>query len=208
MKSLNRVRKRDGTLPRNSHKAVTHEPVPARAPWIAPSAELNRRSSRAQQDQLRPISAYDDAANIVLLGDPGAGKTHTFREYAARCGGRYVTARAFLVTPAAKFDGTLFIDGLDEKRAGRSDRDTVDALVEKLFVVGPGKVRISCRVADWLGDSDLAALRPYFELSGDPIVLQLDRLSGDEQRAVLQAEGLSPDDADTFLRECSRPRAG
>ena len=34
----------------------------------------------------------------------------------------------FLVTPAARFEGTLFIDGLDEKRAGRGDRDTVDAL--------------------------------------------------------------------------------
>jgi predicted NACHT family NTPase len=158
--------------------------------------------SRVQQDQL-PISAYDDAANIVLLGDPGAGKTHTFRECAARCGCRYVTARAFLVMPAAKFAGTLFIDGLDEKRAGRSDRDTVDALVEKLFAVGPGKVRISCRVADWLGVSDLAALRPYFELRGEPVVLQLDALSGDEQRAVLQAEGLSAGDADAFLREAT-----
>jgi predicted NACHT family NTPase len=157
--------------------------------------------SSARQDQLRPISAYDNAANIVLLGDPGAGKTHTFRECAARCGGRYVTARTFLVTPAAKFDGTLFIDGLDEKRAGRSDRDTVDALVEKLFAVGPSRVRISSRAADWLGDSDLAALRPYFELSGVPVVLQLDRLSEDEQRAVLQAERLSAGDADAFLRE-------
>jgi hypothetical protein len=159
--------------------------------------------SKAQHEELRPISAYDAAENIVLLGDPGAGKTHTFRECAARSGGRYVTARAFLVTPAAKFDGTLFIDGLDEKRAGRSDRDTVDALIEKLFEVGPGKVRISCRAADWLGDSDLAALRPYFELSGDPIVLQLGRLSGDEQRVVLQAEGLSAGDAAAFLQEAT-----
>ena len=143
--------------------------------------------SKAEADQPRPISMYDDASNIVLLGDPGAGKTHTFRECAARSGGRYMTARAFLVTPGTKFHGTLFIDALDEKRAGRSDRDTVDALVEKLFAVGPDKVRISCRVADWLGDSDLAALRPYFELSEDPVVLLLDRLSYNEQRAVLQA---------------------
>src|SRR5215831_16252451 len=143
---------------------------------------IESATSGARQDQLRPISAYEDAANIVLLGDPGAGKTHTFRQWVAFSGGQYVTARAFLVTPATKFDGTLFIDGLDEKRAGRSDRDTVDALVAKLFAVGPSKVRISCRVADWLGDSDLAALRPYFELSGDHVVLALDRLSGDEQR--------------------------
>jgi hypothetical protein len=94
---------------------------------------------QGQREQLRPISAYDNAASIVLLGDPGAGKTRTFRECAERCGGRYVTARAFLVTPAAKFNGALFIDGLDEKRAGRGDRDTVDALVEKLSRSGPGR---------------------------------------------------------------------
>jgi hypothetical protein len=41
--------------------------------------------------------------------------------------------------PVAKFDGTLFIDGLDEKRAGRSDRDVVDALVRRLFDVEPGR---------------------------------------------------------------------
>jgi predicted NACHT family NTPase len=115
---------------------------------------------KARQDELQPFSAYDDAANIVLLGDPGAGKSHTFRQAAVRSGGRCITARAFLVKPAVKFEGTLFIDGLDERRAGRSDRDTVDALVEKLFAVEPRKVRISCRIADWLGDSDLAALDP------------------------------------------------
>jgi predicted NACHT family NTPase len=158
---------------------------------------------QAQEDEVRPISAYDNAANIVLLGDPGAGKTYTFRQCAARSNGRYVTARAFLVTPAAKFDGILFIDGLDEKRAGRSDRDTVDALVEKLFAVSPRGVRISCRIADWLGESDLAALRPYFELSGDPVVLQLARLSHEEQRIVLQAEGLSAAEAEALLSEAN-----
>jgi predicted NACHT family NTPase len=160
---------------------------------------IESTSSGAKEDQLRPISFYGDAVNIILLGDPGSGKTHTFRECAARCGGRFVTARAFLVTPASRLGGTLFIDGLDEKRAGRNDRDTVDALVEKLFAVSPTKVRISCRAPDWLGDSDLAALRPYCELSGEPVVLQLDRLSNDEQRVVLQAQGLSTGDANTFL---------
>jgi predicted NACHT family NTPase len=163
---------------------------------------------KAQHDEPQPFSTYDAAANIVLLGDPGAGKTHTFRQSATRCGGQYVAARAFLVTPAIKFGGILFIDGLDEKRAGRSDRDTVDALVEKLFAVGPGKVRISCRVADWLGDSDLAALRPYFERSGEPVVLQLGRLAEDEQRVVLQAEGLSADEADAFLRQATERALG
>jgi len=170
--------------------------------------KIEMTQSRVGEGQLTPISMYDNTANIVLLGDPGAGKTHTFRAWATRCGGRYVTARAFLVTPGATFDGALFIDGLDEKRAGRSDRDTVDALTTKLFEVRPPKVRISCRAADWLGDSDIAALHPYFELNGDPVVLQLDRLSVQEQRAVLEAEGLTTSDADSFLGQANERALG
>jgi predicted NACHT family NTPase len=154
-----------------------------------------------QQVELRPMSAYDKAPNIVLLGDPGAGKSHTFRECAVRSGGQLITARNFLVTPSTNLTKRLFIDGLDEKRGGRTDRDTVDALVEKLFDVAPTHVRISCRVADWLGESDLAALRPYFEQSGGPVVLQLDRLNPDEQALVLQGEGLSIAQAERFLEE-------
>ena len=164
---------------------------------------IEPKPTNAEEEELRPISAYDGVANIILLGDPGAGKSHTFRESAARCGGQLVTARAFLVTPAANLGKNLFIDALDEKRGGRTDRETVDALVEKLFEVAPGKVRISCRVADWLGQSDLAALRPFFELNGEPVVLQLGRLSPAEQCAVLQAEGLSAEEAKAFRREAT-----
>jgi len=153
-------------------------------------------------DEIRTVSSFAERPNIVLLGDPGAGKSHTFRQLAQASRGRLVTARAFLVTPAAQVDDVLFIDGLDERRAGRGDRDTVDALVEKLFAVAPKKVRISCRAADWLGESDLAALRPFFEANGgEPIVLLLERLSPDEQRMVLAEQGLSNDDVSNFVGE-------
>lgn len=153
-------------------------------------------------EQTRSFSSFSDQANIVLLGDPGAGKSHTFEQFAQAGQGRLVTVRSFLVTPAVPSTETLFVDGLDERRAGRSDRDTVDELVEKLFAVGPKKVRISCRAADWLGDSDLAALRPYFETNGGaPVVLLLERLSCEEQRAVLIDQGMREDEASSFIAE-------
>ena len=94
----------------------------------------------------------------------------------------------------------LFIDGLDERRGGRGDRDTIDRMVEKLLEVTPPKVRLSCRVADWLGESDLAAFSPYFQQSGDPPVLLLQNLSEVELRAVLAAQGVAPEVADGFLK--------
>jgi glutamyl-tRNA synthetase len=175
-------------------------------PQIRPSDRLVRqispRSRKEDADEARAISNFADCPNIVLLGDPGAGKSHTFRQLALASNAQLITARAFLVTPVLHADEALFIDGLDERRAGRGDRDTVDALVEKLFAATPKKVRISCRVADWLGESDLAAFRPFFEGNGgEPVVLLLERLSPYEQRMVLVEQGLSHGEAVDFITE-------
>src|SRR5271163_4029549 len=91
---------------------------------ISPSPE------DGEERQPQPFSAFARTSNIVLLGDPGAGKSYLFRESAAASGGRCLTARAFLNIPAFPPGATLFIDGLDERRAGRGDRGTVDAIVQ------------------------------------------------------------------------------
>jgi hypothetical protein len=98
-------------------------------------------------------------------------------------------------------DSKLFIDALDERRAGRGDQDTIDQMVRKLFAAIPAKVRISCRVADWLGATDLAAFRPYFAARGGVVVLGLETLSAQEQKEVLNAQGMSDRAADDFLAE-------
>jgi hypothetical protein len=140
--------------------------------------------------------------NIVLLGDPGSGKTHLFKDFAAGASGAYLPARQFLNMPSVGSEAPLFIDGLDERRGGRGDQDTIDRMVQKLFAVGPSKVRIACRVADWLGESDLAAFRSYFEGQGGVTVFVLQPLSEDEQIAVLTArEGIDPG---LFIEEAKR----
>jgi hypothetical protein len=53
--------------------------------------------SGSPQREPHPLSYYDETSNLILLGDPGAGKTHAFRECAARTSGQFITARAFLV---------------------------------------------------------------------------------------------------------------
>lgn len=152
----------------------------------------------------RAFSDFAESPNLVLLGDPGSGKTHLFKEAAVLEGARFLTARAFLVTPANRLtEQTLFIDGMDERRAGRADRDAVDAVVQKLFEVHPKRVRISCRVADWLGESDLAGFAPYFEQSGGTLVLLLQKLSTEEQLAVLSAQDTTSEAAAQFLEQAA-----
>jgi len=164
--------------------------------------QINKAVGQSEDSGPRPFSEFAGRANIILLGDPGAGKTHLFRQVAAVEGVRFITARAFLSTPAEMLRGqALFIDGLDEKRAGRGDRDTIDALVIKLFDVAPSKVRISCRAADWLGESDLAAIAPFFDQHSGACVLYLERLSRAEQIEVLNGQGVGADTAEGFLKD-------
>ncbi|WFW76136.1 hypothetical protein NFJ83_14805 [Citrobacter braakii] len=168
---------------------------------------LNRRvrqiqSQENKESQTKTFGDYSEFPNIVLLGDPGAGKTHLFKQFAAKNGATYLKVRQFI--NGVPLDGfqTLFIDALDEKRSGHNSDDVVDDIVRRLFSLLPQKVRISCRSQDWLGESDLSAFLPYFERTGGYVVLHLQQLSREEQIAILHAHGI--EHPEKFLEEAEK----
>ena len=127
------------------------------------------------------LDTFRDRDAYVLLGAPGAGKTWAFDHEARDAGGQYVKARDFLTFPdRPEWHGpTLYIDGLDEKRAGSSDERTpLDEIRAKLDSLGKPRFRLSCREADWFGANDrsnLAIAAP----SGKVLELRLDPLTED-----------------------------
>ncbi|VXC73955.1 hypothetical protein YERSI8AC_170040 [Enterobacterales bacterium 8AC] len=168
---------------------------------------INRfvRQVEPQPEKIEGNYTFDDfatCANIVLLGDPGAGKTHLFTQCAKETGCRFIKTRDFLNIPAVDREETLFIDALDEKRSSYENDDVIDKIVQKLFACSPKKVRISCRSQDWLGDSDLSAFLPYFEQNGGFVVLHLQQLSKEEQIVILQNQGIS--DPNSFILEAEK----
>ena len=148
----------------------------------------------------RSLEHYRESDAYVLLGAPGAGKTVSFRQEAGRSGGHYVTARDF-ITPGDRpewRDTTLFIDGLDEMRAGVADGCTpLDAIRAKLVQLGRPRFRLSCREADWFGANDREHLKSVSR-GGEVKVLRLDPLSEDAAREIL-AHQAGIEDTDWFI---------
>jgi hypothetical protein len=146
-----------------------------------------QRSDKADEQGSHPLESYRDKSAYVLLGDPGAGKSESFKREAEESGGKYIRARDFATfEPDAKYrDQTLFIDGLDEMRADGADgRTPLDHIRRHLERSGRPRFRLSCREADWLGASDIEALRRVSP-NDEVIALHLDPLSDEDIIEIL-----------------------
>ena len=155
------------------------------------------------------LSEFRSERAYVLLGDPGAGKTTALQtEHRSNPdGGVFITARRFIGRGShrhPKWRGkTLFIDGLDEVRAGSRDaRTPIDDTLARLEGLRYPDFRLSCRSADWLGRNDLkeiVATAGYEKVK----ILRLDPLGEDDIRQIVAHLRIA--DPDAFIAEaCDR----
>lgn len=156
----------------------------------------------AEEQESRPLESYRDIPAYVLLGDPGAGKTASFKREAEESGGKYIRARDFATfEPGSECQGkVLFIDGLDEMRADGNDGQTpLDHIRKHLERLSRPRFRLSCREADWLGASDSEALK-YVSPDGEIIALHLDPLSNADIAEIFKHKsGVS--DPEAFMHQ-------
>ncbi len=164
-----------------------------------------------EESQSRPLEEFRDSPAYVLVGDPGAGKTTAFEEECEALGEQacLVTARDFLTFDPQNHPEwrgkTLYIDGLDEIRAGTSDvRTPFHEIRGRLDALGKPRFRLSCREADWLGENDrkhLEAVSPDSSVT----VLRLDPLTDRDVASILDARPDIPD-ADAFIKAAKERR--
>ena len=150
--------------------------------------EVPETSSLDDRSPSLPLEQFRDNSCYVLLGSPGAGKTKAFRKEARQEESHYVPARDFITFKDRTewHNTTLFIDGLDEMRAGATDQRTpFDQIRGKLKDLGGPRFRLSCREADWFGTNDrnhLEDISPDRKLK----VLRLDPLSDENILNILR----------------------
>ena len=143
------------------------------------------------EPESKPLSAFRSDPAYVLLGDPGLGKTTAFKRECEELGeaALLIDARDFVSfhpDSHPEWRGkTLFIDGLDEVRAGSSDtRTPLNDLRGRLDALGCPRFRISCREADWFGESDRSSLAAVARDS-TIATLRLDPLTDSDIEAIL-----------------------
>lgn len=72
---------------------------------------------------VQPLSHLRDKPYVVLLGEPGAGKSTALRSEAAAEGGEAVTCREVMNGTPLSNSGTAYLDALDEYRSGDGAKD-------------------------------------------------------------------------------------
>jgi hypothetical protein len=146
--------------------------------------------------QLVPLQDFFNSSAIVVLGDPGAGKTTAFKQTSEiEPNSMYVTVRDFRSLGLERYRGkTLYLDALDEIRSRTLDGlSTMDVIRGRLDELGRPRFRLSCRAADWYESSDVTSLEA---VSPDQkiIVLKLEPLSDSDIRCIISSQGFDPED--------------
>lgn len=119
----------------------------------------------------QPISFFFKHRVLVIVGEPGLGKTTSFIQASKdEPNAVFIPIGEFLAysNPSQYKDKVLYLDGLDEQRSKHRGRGVMDALIAQIKLAGASKIRIACRTAEWHSEQDLNALE--YSIPGSQIV--------------------------------------
>ncbi|MXY40631.1 MAG: hypothetical protein F4Y62_12635 [Rhodospirillaceae bacterium] len=140
-------------------------------------------TKRIRQDEVAAIQQP-----LVILGDPGLGKTELAEALGLQPGLVWVRAGKFMRTadPASLIaEGErIVIDGIDEIASSGSGA-AVASVLARLSEMGSPPFILTCREADWLGAADRINIEDDYGAA--PLLLRLQPFTRDDaQRFILQ----------------------
>nr|WIE93423.1 hypothetical protein P9270_010045 [Mesorhizobium sp. WSM4875] len=154
---------------------------------------------------IQPLSQLRDEPYVVLLGEPGAGKSTALEYEAVAEGGEIATCREVMNGSPIGTSETAYLDALDEYRSGDSGKDKLLRLANAISESNTRRWRLTCRAEDWRAAADINAMRRA--ANNEPIVVaHLLPLNEEEARLVLAS--LEEADPERFVGEARNRGAG
>jgi hypothetical protein len=158
--------------------------------------ETDDLRSTLSQAELR-----DKAQPLVILGEPGMGKTHLLEWLADAPGHALCSARKLINRHNPKTllgdAQVLVIDALDEVST-RMEGEAVDLVLRRLGELDYPRFVLSCRVADWRSATAMEAIRDQYEDGNGPLELHLEPFSDDDAVSFL-SNRIGPESARSVL---------
>lgn len=168
---------------------------------------LSHTDGEGHRRQILELELDPRTAPIVILGEPGTGKTELLKSLSGRHLVPFITASALLrrSRPEAELGDAAYIvlDALDEA-AARREGDAVDRILEKLDVMGRPRFVLSCRAADWEARTNTSIEEDY---GVAPVIYSIEPMNREEARRVLASvDGRI--DVEDVLDELDRQQLG
>ena len=157
------------------------------------SIRISRSLAYERTDGERRVIGQDEIESfygtVVILGDPGLGKSVLCRALGEHAGMSYIGAGRFvnaedpesLVAEGER----VIIDGLDEI-ASSVPGGVVDSVLRQLVKMGDPPFILSCREADWRGAADSVKIED--EYAGSLVVMHLEPFNYEDAREFLSHE--------------------
>lgn len=141
-----------------------------------------------QRQTLSQADLPDQTRPLVILGEPGMGKTHLLEWLAQAPRHVLCTARKLINRhdPSTLLGDArvLVIDALDEVST-RQEGEAVDLVLQRLGKLGYPCFVLACRAADWRSATGMEAIREQYEDGNDPLELHLEPFSDDDAISFL-----------------------
>ena len=166
---------------------------------------IERKLECTQSDGDKRVIAESELASlsgpVVILGDPGLGKTVLTEAIGELPGMKYVRAGTFVRQSSSSLlsteDECIVVDGIDEI-ASMLVGSAIDEVLTKLSAVGNPRFILSCRAADWKGSADKVKIQDDYGV--EPWLLYLKPFTYEEAHSFLSRE--FPDiDATSILNQ-------
>jgi hypothetical protein len=158
---------------------------------------INRRLKLGDKD-LSEIEVLEHGPVLVILAEPGAGKTELLAEFGRLLGVVPVRASRFRHQTHLSADAPRIIDALDE--VAKIDESSVDQIIVKAQEFSNGRVIFASRSSEWQ-EARTKWIRECF--GSEPHIVRIEHFTSGEQRLLFERH-LPEEDFNAFANEVDR----